>query len=132
MEALHFSEYLYRSLQKIERNAIQNGIPLQIHLVQPEMNKRLLYILLGRGTNLPTGNVRYRFCTGNVKIEPMEEIIRTILRKEGAHIAHIADRTLGTLWLAVRNENRLKNMKNQRIAFLPNTFLFLNYVYSTL
>jgi len=31
----------------------------------------------------------------------MEKVIRTILRKEAAHIA---DRTLGTLWLAVRNE----------------------------
>lgn len=101
VEAPHFAEYLYRSLQKIERYAIKKGIPIQVHLVQPEMNKRLLYKLLGRGTNLPTGNVRYRFCTSNVKIEPMEKAIRSILKQEAAHIT---DKVIGTLWLAVRNE----------------------------
>jgi DNA sulfur modification protein DndC len=101
VEAPHFAEYLYRSLQTIERQAQKQGIPICVHLVQPEMNKRLLYYLLGRGNNLPTGNVRYRFCTSHVKIEPMEKAIRSILKSEAAAIA---EQHVGTLWLAVRNE----------------------------
>lgn len=87
VETPAMTEYVHRCLLKIQENAnrgskTSNGpLPFTTHLVTPNLKNSFWYKVLGRGTLVPTGNVRTRWCTGHLKITPALETLSYIVAK---------------------------------------------------
>ncbi|MDF4767201.1 hypothetical protein P3557_28710, partial [Vibrio parahaemolyticus] len=78
--------YQYRCLEQIKRYAAgefhnKGKMPFLVHMVKPPMKSRFFYELLGRGTSIPLGNVRNRWCTSHLKLLPMQNKLKEILNE---------------------------------------------------
>jgi DNA sulfur modification protein DndC len=105
VETPAMTDYIHRTVTKIQRYAergtkTSNGpLPIKTHLVRPQLKNSFWYKVLGKGTLVPTGNVRHRWCTAHLKIIPTQKVIQDIIRQSPVSIGEEA-----TLWLGVRNE----------------------------
>lgn len=70
---------LYFSALKIMDQLIKRGI--EVHTVMAEMDDRFMVYLIGRGVPPPSNT--FRWCTPQIKIEPMMNKLRQIYEKEG-------------------------------------------------
>lgn len=106
VETPAMTDYVHRTLLKIQRyaekgTATSNGpLPIQTHLVKPDIKSSFWYKCLGRGTLVPTGNVRHRWCTHHLKITPTQQTIKNIINQANVSF----DQYAVTLWLGVRVE----------------------------
>jgi 3'-phosphoadenosine 5'-phosphosulfate sulfotransferase (PAPS reductase)/FAD synthetase len=85
VETPAMTEYVHRNLIKIQKFAdrgtkTSNGpLPFKVHLVSPKLKNSFWYKVFGRGTLVPTGNVRSRWCTGHLKITPSLQILNELV-----------------------------------------------------
>lgn len=71
--------HIKNSLKKIQLAAIEQGLPIQVHLAEPEMKGRFFYQALGKGNPVPNERSRYRWCTDKTKIQPTDEIVESLI-----------------------------------------------------
>lgn len=64
-----------RLLQELEQQGIRT------HVVQPEMDERFFVYMLGRG--VPPPKNRFRWCTPQLKVEPMEKALAALREQYG-------------------------------------------------
>lgn len=63
-----------RTLRRIEKKALELGIPLEAHKVKPAIEQSFWVNIIGRG--YPTPNQTFRWCTDRMKIEPSNRFIK--------------------------------------------------------
>jgi len=75
------SMWVRQSIQQIEVAAKEQNIPIEPHLLYPEVKDRYWVNLMGKG--YPAPRMRFRWCTERLKINPANRFIRDMVRANG-------------------------------------------------
>ena len=115
VETPEMTAYQYRCLEQIKRYAAgefhnKGKMPFVVHMVKPQMKSRFFYKLLGRGTSIPLGNVRNRWCTSHLKLLPMQNKLKEILNAIPMGIEN--DEFDVLLYTGVRNEESARRRRS--------------------
>lgn len=86
------TSYVKTTMNKIQKQAEIDDLPIETHLVQPEMKNRYFYKMLGRGNLPPTPNSDLnRWCTGNMKQTPTQAVIESIIKTAPINFSYEVD-----------------------------------------
>ncbi|MDJ0553921.1 MAG: DNA phosphorothioation system sulfurtransferase DndC [Microcoleaceae cyanobacterium MO_207.B10] len=126
VENPYVSAWVKQSLKNIERIAQKQKMPIEPHLLQPDFQETYWVGLIGKG--YPAPRLKFRWCTGRLKIEPSNLFIRNVVRTNGEVILILGIRKTESL-------NRAKTMKKLeekrvRERLSPNANLLNSLVYS--
>lgn len=126
VENPYVSAWVKQSLKNIERTAQKQKMPIEPHLLQPDFQETYWVGLIGKG--YPAPRLKFRWCTGRLKIEPSNLFIRNVVRTNGEVILILGIRKAESL-------NRAKTMKKLeekrvRERLSPNANLLNSLVYS--
>ncbi|MBE7123134.1 phosphoadenosine phosphosulfate reductase family protein [Bacillus cereus] len=84
VETPAMTKYQYRLVEQIrlaaEKGDEKGPLPFVVHEAVPTMKESFWFKTIGKGTPAPTGNVRTRWCTFTLKINPMERIMKKIIK----------------------------------------------------
>lgn len=114
------------SLEQIKVAAIEQEIPIEPHLLQPEYTETFWVGLIGKGYPPPRG--KFRWCTERLKINPSNRFIREVIRANGEAILVLGTRKAESNARAAR----MKKLEAQRVRdhLSPNMNLPNSLVYS--
>ncbi|PLR70563.1 phosphoadenosine phosphosulfate reductase family protein [Bacillus sp. UMB0728] len=77
VETKVMSDYIRKSLKAVEIAGKNLGI--ETILSVPDPKEKFFYNVIGKGLPAPKGNSRFRWCTGKLKLSPMDKIIEHVL-----------------------------------------------------
>jgi DNA sulfur modification protein DndC len=76
-----FSRWARTNLKAIARSAAAQQIPLETHLLAPEVPESFWVQLIGRGYASPRR--RFRWCTDRLKVRPVNRFLKRLMSTEG-------------------------------------------------
>ncbi len=101
VESPVISRWAKGSLDKMQDQAKEKGLPFVTHVLTPEINNTFWVNLLGRGYPFPRKKLRW--CTDRLKIQPVNNFIKTKIAEHGEIILVIGTRK-------AESSNRAKTM----------------------
>jgi DNA sulfur modification protein DndC len=107
VENPYVSAWVRNSLKQMKIAAQEQGMPIEPHLLQPEIKHTYWVGLIGKG--YPAPRHRFRWCTGRLKIEPSSRFIRDVVRASGETIVILGTRK-------TESTNRATIMKKREIG----------------
>ena len=115
-------KFISKTLNKIQKAAVEQEIPLMVHETTPKLDDSFWVRLIGLG--YPAPNRFYRWCTERLKINPTTRFI-----KETAEINDEAIILLGTR--SAESSNRASSIRKHEVRgqrlrkhSLPNVFVY--------
>jgi DNA sulfur modification protein DndC len=75
------SAWVSNSLKQMKIAAQEQGMPIEPHLLYPEIKESFWVCLIGKG--YPAPRMRFRWCTERLKIQPANRFIRDMVRASG-------------------------------------------------
>lgn len=112
------------SLQAINQNAEEFGLPMSGHVVYPEWNETFWVNLLGKGYPAPTQN--FRWCTERMKIDPVSAFIKDKIARFGEVIVVLGARSQESSSRAqVIAKHKIEGSSLSRHASLPGAFTYM-------
>ena len=125
VENPYVSAWVRHSLQTMKLAALEQGMPIEAHLLQPELKETYWVGLIGKGYPAPRG--KFRWCTDRLKINPSNRFIRDVIRASGEAILVLGTRKAESTkrasrmkkWEAGRVRDRLSPNMN-----LPNSLVY--------
>ncbi|HEY9854053.1 MAG TPA: DNA phosphorothioation system sulfurtransferase DndC [Leptolyngbyaceae cyanobacterium] len=84
------SAWVRQSVERIKKAAKEQNIPIQPHLLHPEVKDTFWVNLIGKGYPAPRNG--FRWCTDRMKIEPVNQFIRNVVRVNGETIVVLGTR----------------------------------------
>jgi len=75
------SAWVSNSLKQMKVAAQEQGMPIEPHLLYPEIKETFWVCLIGKG--YPAPRIRFRWCTERLKIQPANRFIREVVRASG-------------------------------------------------
>lgn len=111
---------------KMREAAATQEIPLTPHKLQPEVKETFWVNLIGKGYPKPT--TQFRWCTSRMKINPSNNFIREMVRKNGEALLVLGTRKAESQRRARNMEKHEKHRYRDRIS--PNAALPNSQVYS--
>jgi DNA sulfur modification protein DndC len=124
LEVPVMTEYINRTLMKIERKSKQQQLPIEVHCVKPKLKSRYFVKSLGRGTLISTPNTKHRWCTHALKIEPTHSMLKELIASAPVTIGD--DYSL-SLWLGVRVEESARRAQSIATFQLSEESLWANH-----
>lgn len=120
------SKWVKKSLEQMKEEAAAKGLPFAPVRLIPDYNNTFWVNLLGRGYPFP--RMKYRWCTDRLKIQPVNNFIRSKIAEHGEIIL-----VLGTRKQESSRRNRtMTNLEKKRVRELlsPNPTLANELVFS--
>lgn len=126
VENPYVSHWVRKSLEQIQVAAVEQGLPIKAHLLQPEVKETFWVGLIGKG--YPAPRRKFRWCTQRLKISPSNRFIRDIIRNNGETIVVLGIRKAESAPRA----RRMKEWEAKRVRehLSPNMNLPNSLVYS--
>lgn len=120
------SAWVRKSLEQMKNAAQQQKMPVEPHLLQPEVTETFWVGLIGKGYPAPRG--KFRWCTERLKINPSNRFIRNVIRDSGETILVLGTRKAESAGRA----HRMKKIEAKRVRdrLSPNMNLPNSLVYS--
>ncbi|NJK68554.1 MAG: DNA phosphorothioation system sulfurtransferase DndC [Microcoleus sp. SU_5_3] len=120
------SSWVRKSIKQMNAAAIEQEMPLNTHVLQPEFTETFWVGLIGKGYPAPRG--KFRWCTDRLKISPSNHFIRNIIRSSGETILVLGTRKAES----TKRAHRMKKMEARRVRarLSPNMNLPNSLVYS--
>ena len=120
------SAWVRKSIQQMNVAAIEQEMPIDTHVLQPEWTDTFWVGLIGKGYPAPRG--KFRWCTDRLKISPSNRFIRNIIRSSGETILVLGTRKAES----TKRAHRMKKMEARRVRdrLSPNMNLPNSLVYS--
>lgn len=113
------------SLESMRESARDQGLPVQVHRLIPDVSDTFWVNMIGRG--YPRPRPKFRWCTERLKIRPSNAFIRSIVHASGEAIVVLGTRRAES---AVRAQS-MKKRSDKRVrarlspnATQPNTLIF--------
>jgi DNA sulfur modification protein DndC len=78
MENPNMDTYMLDQIDKINRYAAKNGLPIEAKVLTREPEQSYFYLTLGKGYFLPLNNGQGKWCTQRLKIEPQDRFFKSI------------------------------------------------------
>lgn len=117
------TEYVYRVLEKIEKAAVEQDLPVRVIKTIPRLEDSFWVNMIGKG--YPAPNNAFRWCTERLKIRPTQRFILEQVDEFGEAVILIGTRS-------AESASRAKSMKKHSIKgkrltkhpTQPNTFMY--------
>lgn len=114
------------SLAKMRSAAAEQGLPIEVHRLTPELSDSFWVCLIGRG--YPAPRPKFRWCTERLKIRPSNKFITSVVAKSGETILVLGTRKAESATRA-RTMERLE-ARRAREGLSPNASLPGSLVYT--
>jgi len=126
VENPYVSAWVRNSLKQMKLAAQEQGMPIEPHLLQPELKETFWVGLIGKGYPAPRG--KFRWCTERLKINPSNRFIRDVIRASGEAILVLGTRKAES----TKRAGRMKQLEAKRVRdhLSPNMNLPNSLVYS--
>ncbi|MEZ2301838.1 MAG: DNA phosphorothioation system sulfurtransferase DndC [Microcoleus sp.] len=120
------STWVRKSIKQMNIAAIEQEMPINTHVLQPEWTDTFWVGLIGKGYPAPRG--KFRWCTDRLKISPSNRFIRNVIRTNGETILVLGTRKAES----TKRAHRMKKMEARRVRdrLSPNMNLPNSLVYS--
>ncbi len=120
------SAWVRNSIKQVKLAAQEQEMPIEPHLLYPSMQESFWVCLMGRG--YPAPRVGFRWCTDRMKIQPVNNFIREMVRVNGETIIVLGTRKAESI-------KRAETMKKHEVGRLrdrlsPNSRLPNSLIYS--
>jgi len=119
------SNWVRKSLEKLEETAKANQIPIQPNLLHPSMQETFWVCLIGKG--YPAPRQGFRWCTDRMKIQPVNHFIREMVRTNGETILVLGSRKSESISRGKTLEKHEKGRVRDRLSpnsRLPNSLIY--------
>lgn len=120
------SLWVSKSLERMGREAANQGLPLTAHKLTPSPENTFWVNLIGRG--YPAPRPKFRWCTERLKINPSTNFIGSVVQKHGEAILVLGTRKAESAARAKVMERFEQKRVRDRLS--PNGSLPNSYVYS--
>ncbi|GAB6443687.1 hypothetical protein bcgnr5390_16340 [Bacillus luti] len=97
VETPQMTKYVNRNIGMFEGR--EEELNVKLHVVKPNMKNSYFWNVLGKGNVPPTPKSPFRWCTHKLKINPMDEIMESIIAAQPISLnddSHVATMLLGT------------------------------------
>ncbi|MGK7924315.1 MAG: DNA phosphorothioation system sulfurtransferase DndC [Spirulina sp.] len=101
------SAWVSTSLTKMKKAAKERNLPIEPHLLKPEITQTYWVALIGKG--YPAPRHKFRWCTPRLKIDPSNRFIRNVIRVNGDAIVVLGTRK-------AESQNRAAIMSKREIG----------------
>lgn len=116
-------DLIIRTMEKIERGAKLDGLPITSHPVVPKTNETFWVNLLGKGYPAPTRS--FRWCTERMKINPVSDFIKDKVSQFDEVIVVLGSRSSESASRAqVIAKHKIDGTRLARHTTLPNAFIY--------
>ncbi len=123
VEAPNVEDYLIKNVAAIREHALKSGLPIHVHLVQPEPDESFWFYLIGKGYPPPTRT--FRWCTTKMKIKPSRRVIETITKESGSVVLLLGTRVSESSHRGQRMDARETNSRGLNPHHeIPNALVF--------
>ncbi len=119
------SAWVSNSLKRMKSAALEQGIPIEPHLLHPAVKNTFWVCLIGKGYPAPRN--QFRWCTERMKIQPANHFIREMVRAHGETILVLGTRKAESAKRAATMEKHQKKRVRDRLspnASLPNSLIY--------
>ena len=122
------AKWVEKSLQHMQKAAEEEQMPIVTHRLIPDYDNTFWVNLLGRGYPFP--RLKYRWCTDRLKIQPVNNFIKTKIAEHGEIILVLGTRKDESS----RRARTMVNLEKKRVRELlsPNPSLVNELVFSPL
>ncbi|MFN7252942.1 MAG: DNA phosphorothioation system sulfurtransferase DndC [Anaerobacillus sp.] len=111
------------TLRRVQKYALEQGLPIETHKVKPEPEKSFWANIIGKG--YPSPNQKFRWCTDRLKIEPANNFILDKVSKFGKVIMVLGVRDNESATRAnVMKSHTVEGKVLMRHSTLSNAFVF--------
>ncbi|HAZ49383.1 MAG TPA: DNA phosphorothioation system sulfurtransferase DndC [Cyanobacteria bacterium UBA11369] len=125
VENPYVSAWVRKSLKRMKVAAKEQGMPIEPHLLQPEVKQTYWVGLIGKG--YPAPRQKFRWCTYRLKIDPSNRFIRDVVRTCGETILVLGTRKPESSHRAAimikREAGRLRDRLSPNPS-LPNSLIY--------
>ncbi|MBD2179704.1 DNA phosphorothioation system sulfurtransferase DndC [Aerosakkonema funiforme] len=120
------SNWVRNSIERMKAAAQEAKMPIEPHLLHPELTETFWVGVIGKGYPAPRG--KFRWCTERLKINPSNRFIRDVIRNSGETILVLGTRKAES----TKRAYRMKKMEAKRVRdrLSPNMNLPNSLVYS--
>ncbi|NET56948.1 MAG: DNA phosphorothioation system sulfurtransferase DndC [Symploca sp. SIO2E6] len=119
------SAWVSNSLEQMRTAAQEQEMPIEPHLLHPEVKETFWVCLIGKG--YPAPRHQFRWCTTRLKINPANHFIREMVRVSGETILLLgtrkAESSKRAATMAKHQEGRVRNHLNPN-KNLPNSLIY--------
>ncbi|NEP42928.1 MAG: DNA phosphorothioation system sulfurtransferase DndC, partial [Okeania sp. SIO2H7] len=119
------SAWVNKSIKLMKTAAIKDKMPIEANLVYPHIKETFWVCLIGRG--YPAPRTGFRWCTERLKIQPVNQFIREIVRANGETILVLGSRKAESITRATTMRKYEKGRVRDRLspnASLPNSIVY--------
>jgi len=119
------SAWVRKSLEQMKVAAIEQGMPIEPNLLQPEIKDTFWVNLIGKGYPAPRN--QFRWCTARLKINPANRFVRDMVRANGETILVLGTRKAESAKRAATMEKHQAGRVRDRLspnASLPNSLIY--------
>jgi DNA sulfur modification protein DndC len=119
------SAWVSKSLDKMRQAATEQKMPIEPHLLYPEVTQTYWVGFIGKGYPAPRHN--FRWCTPRLKIDPSNRFIRNVVRTSGETIVILGTRKTESQNRAAIMTKREVGRVRDRLSphpSLPNSLLY--------
>lgn len=119
------SSWVERSLTQMKAKAREQGLPIEPHLLRPEVKDTFWVNLIGKG--YPAPRHKFRWCTERLKIKPSNRFIRQVVRSSGEAILVLGSRKSESAKRARALSKHGKKAVRDRLSpnsKLPNSLIY--------
>ncbi|HLP90952.1 MAG TPA: DNA phosphorothioation system sulfurtransferase DndC [Nostocaceae cyanobacterium] len=124
------ASWVRNSLEQMKVAALEQSMPVEPHLLQPEVKETFWVSLIGKGYPAPRG--KFRWCTDRLKIYPSNRFVRDVVRVRGEVILVLGTRKAESIKRAISMEKHQKGSLKERLNSNLSSFKSLLYQSSSL
>ncbi|MFN6559950.1 MAG: DNA phosphorothioation system sulfurtransferase DndC [Nostoc sp. ChiSLP01] len=125
VENPYVAAWVRNSLEQMKIAAQDQKMPVEPHLLQPEIKQTYWVGLIGKG--YPAPRHKFRWCTGRLKIDPSNLFIRNVIRASGETIVLLGTRKTESVNRAAIMSKREIGRVRERLSPHPSLVNSLLY-----
>ncbi len=117
--------WVNKSMERLKKAAKEKQMPIEAHLLKPEISQTYWTGLIGKG--YPAPRHKFRWCTSRLKIDPSNRFIRNIVQSNGEAIVVLGIRKTESMNRANIMTKREAKRVRDRLSphpHLPNSLLY--------
>lgn len=119
------SAWVRKSLAQMKAAAMEGNMPFEPHLLHPQVKETFWVCLIGKGYPAPRHG--FRWCTDRMKIQPVNQFIRDVVRVNGETIVVLGTRKAESIRRATTMLKHEAGRLRERLspnARLPNSLVY--------
>ncbi len=119
------SGWVKKCVSQLKAAAMQENMPMEAHLLHPQVKETFWVCLIGRG--YPAPRQGFRWCTDRLKIQPVNHFIREMVRSHGETIVVLGTRKAESATRAMTMKKHSSGRLRARLSpngRLPNSLVY--------